>query len=59
MEYLSYAGGNESMWTNNITYFNRGCIVAQTFGKDKPCLCLHSVCWMDPWAIIEKVRIPN
>ena len=47
------------MWTNERTYFNRDCNVAQTFGKDKPCLCLNYVCWMDPWAIIEKVKIPN
>ncbi len=58
-EYLSYAGGNESYWTNDTTYFNRNCNEAKTFGDDKPCLCLKNVCWMDPWAIIENVQVPD
>jgi hypothetical protein len=58
-EYLSYAGGNESMWTNNLAFFDRNCNASQIFGPGKPCLNLKSVCWMDPWAIIENVTIPN
>ena len=38
-EYLSYAGGNESMWTNDTRYFNRDCEGAGIFNK--PCLVLN------------------
>jgi hypothetical protein len=56
MEYLCYAGGNLSMWTDNEIYFNRNC-PGKVFGK--PCLVLKGVCWMDPWGIIEGVTIPK
>jgi len=56
---MSYAGGNESMWSNDDRYFDRKCTEFLTFGPEKPCLCLKNVCWMDPWAIIENVQIPN
>jgi hypothetical protein len=38
-------------------YFDREC-KGITFGEEKPCLCLKSVCWMNPWALIENVTIP-
>ena len=56
LEYLVYAGGNESMWTNSPEYFNRGC-KGTIFGK--PCLVLKSVCWMNPWARLECVPVPR
>ena len=54
-EYLCYAGGNESMWTEDRRHFNRNC-PGRVFKK--PCLVLKEVCWMSPWGIIEGVVIP-
>ncbi len=56
MEYLAYAGGNESVWTHDPRYFNRSC-AGTIFGK--PCLVLNTVCYMNPWARIECVPVPS
>ena len=53
MEYLSYGGGNNSMWTNDASYFKRIEREDSTFGL--PLLHLDSVCWMNPWAVVEKI----
>lgn len=56
MEYLCYAGGNESMWTEAPEYFDRSC-PGKVFGK--PCLVLKAVCWFNPWGTIEGVTLPK
>jgi len=56
MEYLCYAGGNESMWTEAPEYFDRNCS-GKVFGK--PCLVLKAVCWFNPWGTIEGVTLPK
>ena len=53
MEYLSYAGGNNSMWTNSSEYFDQKDVDDSTFGL--PLLHLKTVCWMNPWAVVEKI----
>ena len=53
---MGYGGKNESMWTNNTSYFERTRFGGQsTFGKDKDVLHLKMVCWMNPYAVIEHV----
>ena len=55
-EMMGYGGKNESMWTNNLSYFERTLFGGQsTFGKDKNVLHLKTVCWMNPYAVIEHV----
>ena len=56
MEYLAYAGGNGSAWSNDSRYYNHDC-EGTVFGK--PCLVLKEVCWMDPWARLECVPVPR
>jgi hypothetical protein len=46
------------MHTNNPSYFNHS-LKGKVFGDGKPCLVLETVCWMDPWGIIEGVKIPT
>lgn len=41
------------MHTNNASYFGKTNLEESTFGL--PLLYLRSVCWMDPWAILEKI----
>jgi len=55
-EYMGYAGSLESMHTENTSYFSRS-TVGLTWGK--PVLKLKSVCWMNPYAIVENIPIPN
>ena len=52
-EMLGYAGSNNSMWTNDLRYFERKEIEKSTFGK--PLLHLKQVCWMDPRVIVENI----
>ena len=52
-ELLGYGGGNDSMHTNNPSYFARRSIEKSTFGK--PLLHLRSVCWLNPYAIVENI----
>jgi len=59
-EYLSYAGGNESTWTDDSRYFNRDCTNHLVIAHDKPCLCLiEKPPSLDIWTIIENVQIPS
>lgn len=53
---MAYGGENESMWSEKINCFNR-----HKYGKcfGKPMLTLNVVCWMNPWAMVEKLKIPS
>jgi hypothetical protein len=57
IEYLAYGGGNESWHTTNLSYFKQCSCKDTVFGK--PCLVLISVCWMNVWARVECVPIPD
>lgn len=50
---MGYGGANESMWTNSAQYFSRVMREDSIFGKE--CLRLKSVCWMNPYAVIEHI----
>ena len=53
-EYLSYAGGNKSAWTEDARYYNRD---AEPHVFNKPPLTLNMVWWMNPWCVIENVQL--
>ena len=50
---MGYGGGNESMWTNNSSYFARVVLKDSVFGKQA--LHLKTVCWMNPYTAIEHI----
>jgi hypothetical protein len=52
-EYLAYAGANESMWTGADHFYYKRNYIGSTFKK--VVLTLNTVCWMNPWALIENV----
>ena len=52
-EMLGYAGENNSMWTNNASYFSRETREDSVFGKQL--LNLKNVCWMNPYTVVEHV----
>ena len=52
-ELLAYGGGNDSMWTNTPTYFGRVERPDSVF--QKPVLYLKTVCWMNPWCVLEGI----
>ena len=58
LEYLSYAGENESTWTEDPRYYNRECTEGGNF-NGKPCLVLNRVCWMNPWCCVEGIDVPE
>jgi hypothetical protein len=53
---MGYGGLNESMHTNNMYYWVRE-------GKGstwrQPVLRLKTVCWMNPYSVIENIPLPN
>jgi hypothetical protein len=54
---LAYGGANRCYNDEEThTYFNRK-IIGKTFGK--PVLYLNYVWWMNPWALVEQVPIPE
>ena len=53
MEQIGYGGANNSMWTNDSSYFSRTKREDSLLGMD--CLFLKTVCWMNPWATIEHI----
>ena len=60
MEYLAHAGSCGSTWTWDPNYYApAGTCPGVTFGQGKPCLVLLRVCWLDSWAVIEKVKVPR
>ena len=55
---MSYVGGNTSRGTNGNDF--RRCFDSCFFGLQRPCLVLISTdIWINPWAIIENVQIPD
>lgn len=57
VEYLGYAGENPSYHTSNPQWFSKD-EKSKTF-FDRPVLRLKSVCWMNVWAEVEKIELPN
>ena len=52
-EMLGYGGENGSMWSNDAHYFSKARIEGSVF--DKELLFCESVCWMNPWTVIEHI----
>ena len=52
-ELMGYGGANNSMWTDNASYFARVVLQDSVFGKQA--LHLKSVCWMNPYTAIEHI----
>ena len=57
-EYLSYTGNNYCSHWKNSQYYHQNC-PGVTFGPEKHCNTLITVCWMDLTGAIEKVQIPK
>ena len=52
-EMMGYGGANDSMWTDNESYFGRIMLENSVFGKEA--LQLKMVCWMNPHTAIEYI----
>ena len=53
---MGYGGGNVSMHTENPEYFSHE---GKGYTWGKPVLRLKTVCWMNPYAIVENIPIPD
>ena len=55
MEYLSYAGGNNSMGENSNSCYSRVDHPNSTFGLPLLHLKMSIYGWMNLWAVVEKI----